>query len=165
MAFSSISGLPVSLQQHSTPQVDTLTGVQKLATHSNVPEKNSNIVHGNGSHQTVMSQQRVSLTPQKSMLSASNVAGSANLASVRVDTSNNFQSVSDRSLELGEYVSTKRQLEIDNTENNDAKRRKTEKGSLILNLNLNNNRYRPPCLLVSSCIYILRLVLMAEEGE
>jgi len=124
----SISGLPVSLQQHSTPQVDTLTGVQKLATHSNVSEKNSNIIHGNGSHQTVMSQQRVTLTPQKSVLSASNVAGSTNLSSVRVATSNNFQSVSDRSLELGEYVSTKRQLEIDNAENNDAKRRKTEKG-------------------------------------
>ena len=120
----SISGLPVSLQQHSTPQVDTLTGVQKLATHSNVSEKNSNIIHGNGSHQTVMSQQRVTLTPQKSVLSASNVAGSTNLSSVRVATSNNFQSVSDRSLELGEYVSTKRQLEIDNAENNDAKRRR-----------------------------------------
>merc|ERR1719427_430598 len=122
----SISGLPVSLQQHSTPQVDTLTGVQKLATHSNVPEKNSNIVHN--SQPTVMSQHRVTLTPQKSVLSVSNVAGSGSLASVSVAASNNFQPASGRSLELGEFVSTKRHLEIDNAENNDAKRRKTEKG-------------------------------------
>jgi len=137
---SSVSSSGVSLQQHQHVAMST-AGIIKLPSHTLIQASSASSQPILSSQATVMSRQRVTLTPQKPVLSLSNAntnytrnssvgSTSATYTSLTGSSSNMTLASSHhtRAIELGEFISAKRPLDIDSAEMSEAKRRKTEKG-------------------------------------